>query len=276
MRTSTRFRGALTRALPFAALACIGACAHSEPPAPQRPAAKPLEQAPAAAAPAAEAATAPAPPTPVPEGDTIESYMFEHFAIANYARDALITGRIGPVRRALGALSEHRYEDVSPGEWRPWIAKLQLAAKPAATAETIEDAARAVANTAAVCGECHQARGAGPHFPEDYDPDSEMGLSNSVFDRMERHVWAANRMWEGLIAPSDRAWRAGSAELANVPLKAPRRNPPLSAAFSADLRSLRELGDQARSMLEPAERAQAYARFLVRCAQCHQREGTTL
>jgi cytochrome c553 len=201
--------------------------------------------------------------------------MVEHFVIASYARDAVITDHLGALRRALGALADYKYEHVAPGSWQPWIAKLQAAARPGAGAETLEEAARATASTAAVCGECHMASANGPHFTADYAADGDGGLSNTLSDRMERHVWAANRMWEGLIAPSDVAWRAGSNELASLPLKAPKEKPPLAPGFVRELRQLRELGDRARGATEPAERVQIYARLLTSCAQCHERETKT-
>src|SRR5262245_53079650 len=100
---------------------------------------------------------------------------------------------------------------------------MQAAARRGADAESNGGMAiaLALANTAAVCGQCHAAAGSGPSFPEADDADAELGLSDTLGDRMERHAWAANRMWEGLIAPSDSAWRAGSAELASVPQRAP-------------------------------------------------------
>jgi cytochrome c553 len=249
---------------------CFGACAHREPPAPQGAASsRTAANSPGTAAPAPAAAQ----PAAAADAQTLESYMLEHFLIANYARDAVITGRLDALRRALKALSEYDYAHVATGDAQPWIAKLQLAAKPGATATSQEEAARAIADVAVVCGQCHAARGTGPVFPNAYDADSDMGLANTLGDRMERHVWAANRMWEGLIGPSDQAWRAGSAELASVPLKAPRHKPALSAEFAAELRQLRELGDHARSSTESAERAQVYARLLVHCARCHDREG---
>lgn len=201
--------------------------------------------------------------------------MVEHFVLATYARDAVITGHLGALRRALGALADYKYEHVSPGDWKPWIARMQAAARPGASATTLDEAALAVANTAAVCGECHREHRAGPQFPKDDDPDGEAGLSNTLSDRMERHVWAANRLWEGLIAPSDPIWRMGSAELANVPLKAPKEKPALSSQFVQQLRQVRELGDRARGASEPAERVAVYARVLSTCARCHEQEMKT-
>jgi cytochrome c553 len=203
--------------------------------------------------------------------ETIEAYMVEHFVLTTLARNALIVGRLETTRQALGALADHSYADTTPGDWRPWVDRLQAAARQVRSAKTPDEVARAVAGTASVCGECHRSRGRGPDFPQDYDADDDQGLSNTLSDRMERHVWAADRMWEGLTAPSDIAWNAGAGEVASLPSRPPTGKAPLPAGFAAALGEVRAIGSRARLAKQTAERVQIYARFIATCAPCHQR-----
>jgi cytochrome c553 len=206
------------------------------------------------------------------ETEDLGSYMVEHFVIVTYARDAIIMGNVAEMRRALGALADYKYEHVMPGDWQPWISKLQAAARPATTAKTLLAASQAIANTAAVCGECHIARGSGPQFPTADRQEPDSGLSNTLSQRMERHAWAADRMWEGLIAPSDAAWHEGVSELSTMPSKAPIEEPALSPEFMQELREIRALGAEARRAHDATGRAALYARVLTTCAGCHERE----
>jgi cytochrome c553 len=89
---------------------------------------------------------------------------------------------------------------------------------------------------------------------------------------MDRHAWAADRMWEGLIAPSDAAWHEGVSELATVPSKAPKEQPALAPEFVRELREVRALGAEARRAHDASGRAALYARVLTTCAGCHERE----
>jgi mono/diheme cytochrome c family protein len=250
-----------------AMLALFIACAPSEPAPPAPP-----SSAHSSGAEQANAAPSTAASKPAEETEDLSSYMVEHFVIVTYARDAVIAGKVTEMRRALGALADYKYEHVTPGDWQPWIAKLQAAARPAKTAKTLLEASQAIANTAAVCGECHVAGGSGPNFPTADGPEPDSGLSNTLSERMERHAWAADRMWEGLIAPSDEAWHEGVSELSTLPSKAPADQPTLSPEFARELRAVRALGAEARNTHDSSGRAALYARVLTTCAGCHERE----
>jgi len=86
---------------------------------------------------------------------------------------------------------------------------------------------------------------------------------------MYRHMWAADRLWEGLTGPSDEAWRAGAQALVRAPEQAPRTQPPLPPRFVSALRQVRELGQRALEADSLADRANVYGVFLASCASCH-------
>ena len=94
---------------------------------------------------------------------------------------------------------------------------------------------------ARVCGDCHRAKAAGPQFAAS-QADRERTTSDSLGERMQRHMWAVNRMWEGLTAPSDDAWNAGAQVLANAPAAAPNSTPALPPEVVSALSEVREVG----------------------------------
>jgi len=86
---------------------------------------------------------------------------------------------------------------------------------------------------------------------------------------MYRHMWAADRLWEGLTGPSDDAWRSGAEVLARAPASPPVTETPLPAGVVALLAEVRELGQAALEAETLAQRANLYAPFLASCAGCH-------
>jgi cytochrome c2 len=274
MSMSKREHGRRGTAAVLWALAQLGGCAHD--PAPARPTvhaapatanantATPAAQAPEAQAEwgASAAELEPRPPA------RIEDYMEGHFVIATWSRDAVINGTIDDLREPLLTLADFDYGPVAPGAWMPQIAALQATARLTAHADSLEAAATGVATMARQCGDCHAAERHKPYFGPDIRA-SQPRPPNSLRERMERHIWATDRMWEGLTAPSEDAWNAGAAALARLPLETPSSEARIPAEFEGRLRRLRELGSSALEAETRAERANLYASLLATCANCH-------
>lgn len=200
--------------------------------------------------------------------ERIEDYMVEHFVIVTWSRDAVIDGSLDALREPLSALAAYEYEHVAAGSWMPWIAQIQAAARLTSEAESLAAAATGVANMARACGGCHAALGRGPDFGSVHR-DVHTLTPDTLGSRMDRHMWAADRMWQGLTGPSDAAWRAGAAALAKAPATAPEFDPPLPADFVRALDEVRELGEAASAATSLEERANVYGLFLAACAGCH-------
>jgi hypothetical protein len=88
---------------------------------------------------------------------------------------------------------------------------------------------------------------------------------------MARHVWAAERMWEGLIGPEDFAWSSGASALKEGWL-----NPRAVVSDPDDRMRVRELvtqvyslGAEAEAAQGSEERARIYGEFLTTCIDCH-------
>jgi hypothetical protein len=198
--------------------------------------------------------------------DHIDSFMVEHFAIVTWARDCVISGTLEGLRPPLAQLADYEYRTVAPGGWMPYIADLQEAARLTSDADNLDLAASGVATMARVCGDCHRAKAPGSKFDEPA-PEPKRKRSDSFDERMQRHIWAADRMWAGLTEPSDANWNAGAAALAGLPGTAPKaaRDPQIAAA----LQEVRELGARALDATSSRDRADTYGLLISTCANCH-------
>jgi cytochrome c553 len=138
-------------------------------------------------------------------------------------------------------------------------------------AQDLEAVAYPAGRLAASCGSCHQASNRGPRFV--IGSDSPTGESQEA--QMIRHLWAADRMWEGLVGPSEEAWMAGAEAMAET-------QPALARAFRASTSPgesedfLREVNLMAKeAMLAEGQQARAdvYGRMLTTCHRCHSPMG---
>jgi hypothetical protein len=202
-----------------------------------------------------------------PKNASIGDVMGDHFLITSWARDAVIAGVLEPMRDPLTALADYRYDDVRAGGWVPWIAELQEAARLTSKAATLDAAAMGVATMGRVCGECHRANHGGPTIPEVPDPLERL-RADTVDERMGRHMWAAELLWEGVTGPSDASWKAGAKTLIEAPDELDDKMP---ASFDADLRAVQALGHEAEAADTLAERANVYGLLIATCADCHSR-----
>jgi hypothetical protein len=124
------------------------------------------------------------------------------------------------------------------------------------------------AELASACGDCHEGlridvRPSGAAEPAD---------DGSVTARMARHQWAAERLFDGLIGPSDARWREGLVVLAGPPLlpdamSDARDRYAALEAIGARLAAL--AGGERETPPDRSARAYAYARVLEACAGCH-------
>ena len=88
---------------------------------------------------------------------------------------------------------------------------------------------------------------------------------------IEMHAWAADRMWEALIAVDDERWISAAENLAVAPMNAV----PFDE-MGAVGRPMVAIGEQLHRMangartVTGAERSKSYAAFLGNCGTCHQ------
>jgi hypothetical protein len=120
---------------------------------------------------------------------------------------------------------------------------------------------------AAQCGACHQAQDAMVDVPIG-DPPAEAAGTEA---HMERHLWAMESLWIGLVAPSDAPWAAGAEVLADEPLSAGAlsEDQQLQAELAELANYLHALGAEAATVTDLQARGRLYGQMIATCAPCH-------
>lgn len=194
----------------------------------------------------------------------VRFHMHENFDLVRAIEKLLVRGKLEEGQRLAAAIARAPDE---PGmqPWAPQAAKVRDRANAIANAPSIDEALRAEARLADACASCHADAGATPEFRSAPTLPPDKG---TVEARMARHLWAADRLWEGIVGDAEDPWRAGLDVLAATPLpwsKVDADRAPLG-------KQLQSLADDARKMsrvTDRAERARAYGEILVTCAACH-------
>lgn len=188
--------------------------------------------------------------------------MREHFEKGLALERALIDGDLEAARGPARWLESWTVGDEVSLEGRAHVTAIKAAAKDVVEATEVRAAAMALGEMARHCGACHQDAGVGIAFTEDDQIEGE-----STWAHMARHEWAADRLWEGLVGPSDAAWERGATELAEAPLHGPSED--VSAEVQALANRVHGIGASAASQRDPQERAGHFGELLTTCAECH-------
>jgi hypothetical protein len=227
--------------------------------------------APAAASPqsstgAEQVAPAPAASTPAPD---LAYHMRASFWAAVQARDALIVGDLARAQSAADDLAKYDYAGLLPDDWKHWTGQLQQYAKELSMAPNLAAAAQELGRMALVCGDCHDLHQRGPTRPAIKalpweDPPEDFDA------RMHRHQLGIAQMWDGLVLPSEDAWRSGTVTITRAPLRAPEvAAEPIDEATNQRIEEVRALAKQARTAGTYQERGRIYGELIARCANCH-------
>jgi cytochrome c556 len=254
-------------------MAGFAACAGSAPPpetaapvetAPaQSSAAEPEEPAPTQTA-AAEVTPPPPKPDVPPEGSSLDRIMQAHFKDALLIRQSVIDGKPEQAAQAATVIANIKDLDKLPEGWQPFVEHMQETAKRFRDSTTAAAAAGAAADLGVSCGLCHQKHG-GPK--PSTDPLPPMGTT--IETRMQRHIWATERLWEALALPSNDAWKAGVNALSTEPFpKEFLKEGGVDVRTSAN--DFTKLVGKASAKKTTEQRAELYAELLVTCGTCHQ------
>lgn len=194
---------------------------------------------------------------------TLPDHMESHWAQVGQVQTALVFGDLEGAREPARWLAEHpEHPDLPQGVMSP-VEDMRAFARSVIRAGSLADASRCAAEMGAACGRCHQASGGGPRLLQNTMPET----GTAPDKHMARHLWAADRLWEGLVAPSDQAWRLGANALAEDPLFVELGDQGSQEVLTL-ARQVHALGATARAT-QPDHRAGVYARLMVACAQCH-------
>lgn len=218
----------------------------------------------AAPPPPAVAAIDAAPAAP-PDAASLKQHMHEHFAAVSELQRAIARGHLDDARQHAKWLVEHD-ERLLEG-WKPFVDEMRAAASGVVAAPDLPTAGALAARLGRACSSCHEARRAVVTFA--WEPAPAEGPTLQV--QMKRHQWAAARLWDGLVGPSDELWNQGSSVLAGAALDA---TAAAGGAPRGDIAALaakvRQLAKRATAVTGHDERATLYGELLSTCAGCHQ------
>jgi cytochrome c553 len=192
-------------------------------------------------------------------------YMRAHLSQAMVLHAAIIRGdlpAVGPAALALATLDDSQFPAGAPEA----VAAMKAAARRAANAKDVLEAARSTAELLSACGNCHRTIGTRPAIL----PTSRPQLGGIVGHMLE-HQGAVDQLLEGLVIPSDTLWRAGARALMAAPLNP--RDLPLDSNARRQLAPTEErvhrLATEAIQATDPEARAGFYGQVLAGCADCH-------
>jgi cytochrome c553 len=181
-------------------------------------------------------------------------------------RDAVARGALEEAKGEARLLAELRVEGPPGPTWKQLFDGMTAAAATMASANDLNDAARDVGTLAKACGECHTRFGRPGVIVGQVD-----ARAGGVRAFMQRHQWAAERLWDGLVVPSDEAWQAGALSLSEAPLAPEQLTPGRSPVPKVgDMeQTVHALARAARNAERAEVRASLYGQVLATCAACH-------
>lgn len=196
-------------------------------------------------------------PAGTPDQIATRAHMGEHFEIAARTATALVSADAYGARAALGELAELPGPDGWAHADHPAALELREAAKRGASAPSLDEIAIGFGEAMAACGSCHRSLGVGPRYGGLSAPPDEGDLRLHMY----RHLWAVQRLWEGLVMPDSQVWASGVAVLSEDPPLSLIRRGGGSSDYAGDVHRL-----VAQTDLSKAER---YGRILAACGGCH-------
>lgn len=205
-----------------------------------------------------------------PQPETTKKLMADHYEKAWEARDAIIRGNFEAAKKSVGWLAEHDQKDALPTDVRPKLEPMQAAAGRFVEAKELRAAGAAFAEMLAACGSCHAEVEGGPEFDPPAAPEGD-----DVTDHMQRHRWAADRMWEGIVAPDSDLYHSGAEALMGTQMKpadlpGAAKDPEKVEALA---KHVHEMAGQAVDAKDEPTSIAAYGRFIASCAGCHRYIG---
>ena len=210
----------------------------------------------------------PAGPTEKPESDDppLKQHMQDHFSAIRAIERAVVSGDLATAKERATWLAEHQQHD-AVDLWQPHLAALREAALALAGSSDLPGAASAAVKLGLECAACHVTTTAITSFP--YEPEPSPGADNKSM--MQRHQWAVDRMWEGLIGPSESSWNQGARVLADAPFIPRTELQPLQKKTVVELAgTVHDLGKQAKNETEQESRGRIYGELLTTCSGCHE------
>jgi cytochrome c553 len=220
---------------------------------------------PAPEPPAPVATTPVAPPVDASDPETLKQHMWKHFTAISQLQRAIARGHLDEAKELANWIATH--PELPQEGWEPYLDQLHGAALEVAGAKDLPTAATLATKLVRACSKCHEARGAIVTFAWELQPEDGPALQV----QMKRHQWAAARLWDGLVGPSDELWNEGAGVLATAHLDTLQASGGTTRGDVTALAAhVRELALRAVKLEDTDARAQLYGELLSTCAGCHQ------
>lgn len=203
------------------------------------------------------------------EGVTpMQTHMYSHLDRAGELHDALVRGDLDRARSPATWIATHQERRDFTGKSAYFQDAMRAFAAEVGKADHLQDAAYAAGRMGQTCGDCHRENEVEPRFLIGTAPPPS---GSGAKAEMARHVWASERMWEGLVGPGDQGWSSGVEALVGGWLDTQDvvSNPQDQARIRELVRQIYDLGGKARSAASSSERAELYGEFLNTCNECH-------
>jgi hypothetical protein len=196
---------------------------------------------------------------------TVQQQMTRHFATVVDVQRAIMRGHLDKARDSARLLVAYEEPAIEGGA--PFVAEMRRAAEALIAANDLPTAAVASAGLGRTCSRCHEATSAVIAFA--WEPEPEPDPSLRV--QMLRHQWAAARLWEGLVGPSNEMWIQGSEALATAKLDLLAAGRGVARGdLEALATNVHVLAERAKTTTDHGARATLYGALLSTCAGCHQ------
>ncbi|MBT8494629.1 MAG: hypothetical protein KJO07_16360 [Deltaproteobacteria bacterium] len=198
--------------------------------------------------------------------------MHERFLAVNAVRDAVIEGNLGAAKDRAKQLAKDeklRDPDAVFADWGPHTETMRKEIQKASEAADLGAVAMHTSEAARACGRCHNSLGVATLGEKTGTPPAE---TENIGGVMRRHQWAVSRMWDGLIAPSDDSWAAGSKAMTEATSHA-LQQPQVKSdeQLTVLMREADELAKAAATAVTWPERTTTFGQLLSTCSSCHQK-----
>jgi hypothetical protein len=194
-----------------------------------------------------------------------QARMHARFVAARHIQEAIARSDLDRARVEAHDLAKLDEPELL-SEWRPYLDNIRDAAHQIELSADVVAAAKLSATLGRRCAQCHEAIAAKITFPKELRPSDDPKLA----PQMSSHQWAAARMWEGLIGPSDDRWLAGARTLSTAQLTIVAQSvTPTSELDVDDVARVRLYATRAVATKAQDARAETFGTLLATCAHCH-------
>ena len=192
--------------------------------------------------------------------------MDHHFSNVSVLHTALIRGDLAAALRPARELAVMSVPPAVPAAAISHVEAIRAAARRAANATAIGDAATAAATMLQHCGECHRQVGVFPALRE-----GGYETASNISAHMREHKRGLDQMLYGLVVPSSQQWLEGARRLSQAELESDKL--PSDRAMTKTIREgetrVHEIAERATRADDAADRTRLYAELVTTCASCH-------